>query len=111
MINHDLFTLARKIRNARKAANLSQLQLAKFLGVSDKTISAYESARAIPPLPTLAEIATFTKKPIVFFMGKRHQPEENLDSLEEKLTTIVQDIDSIKKEIEKIRKLKEDEKK
>jgi len=46
------------IRRSRKRLGLSQNDLAKKLGVSGKTISAYETGRAIPPFPTLEKLAS-----------------------------------------------------
>jgi len=54
------FELAKNIRKARVSGNLSQKQLAERLGITDKTISAYETGRATPPATTLFKIAEIT---------------------------------------------------
>jgi transcriptional regulator with XRE-family HTH domain len=67
-----VFLLAEKIKYARRNAGLSQQELGEILRLSDKTISAYESARAIPPLPTLAAIAKATKIDVNFFFESKN---------------------------------------
>jgi transcriptional regulator with XRE-family HTH domain len=59
----------KRIRQAREDAGLSQLQVGVALGVSDKTISGYESDRISPPVEKLLSLADLFKKPIGFFLG------------------------------------------
>ena len=63
------YVLFGNIKKARVTSGLSQKDLAKRLGVSDKTVSAYETGRAIPPTPTLAKIADIIHKPISELLG------------------------------------------
>jgi len=63
------YILFKNIKKARVASELSQKDLAKRLGVSDRTVSAYETGRAIPPTPTLAKIAEITKKTLSELLG------------------------------------------
>lgn len=48
--------VAREIRIARRRANLSQAELAARCGTSQATVSAYESGRKTPAIPTLARL-------------------------------------------------------
>lgn len=91
----DLFNLARDIQQARKSVGLSQKELAQKLSVSDKTISAYESSRAVPPVPTLKKIAEITRQPINIFF---HEDEKD------KFAIISQKLDTLLEEIRKIQK-------
>ena len=69
---NEVFVLGKIIGRARKLAKLSQKDLAEKLSVSDKTVSAYESSRAIPPVPTLKKIAEITNQPIdIFFQNDK----------------------------------------
>ena len=53
----SLSELAQRIRAARRNARLSQDELGKSIGLSDKSISAYEQGRSMPPLDKLKKIA------------------------------------------------------
>jgi len=57
MKKRENLQIGRKIREARISVNLSQEELARKIGVSNKTISAYEIGRAIPPLKVLVKIS------------------------------------------------------
>ena len=87
------YLLFRNIKAARVQAGLSQSQLANKLGISDKTISAYETGRAIPPTVTLFSIAKATSVSLLKLTGFEQKSPENaiskkLDSLAEKLFEI-----------------------
>jgi transcriptional regulator with XRE-family HTH domain len=88
-------SLAERIKIARVSVKLSQKQLADKLGLSEKTISAYEKERAIPPVPTLEKIANITDQPIQFFVdnGKR----DPLEEISSKLDIIIKELKTIEK--------------
>lgn len=65
----DVFSLSKNIKRARQHANLSQEDLALKLGISSKTVSAYETGRAIPPSPMLAKIGSITNTSISEIVG------------------------------------------
>lgn len=58
-----------RLKSARVDSRMSQLQVGVSLGVSDKTISGYESGRISPPVDKLLQLADLFKKPISFFLG------------------------------------------
>lgn len=62
-----LSQLAKRIRQAREGSHLSQSELAKNLGVSDKSISAYEQGRSTPSLEKLKKIASSTHRSLEYF--------------------------------------------
>lgn len=80
------------IRNARKNAHLSQADLAKSIGVSDKSVSAYEKGRSIPPFEKLKKIAQSTHLPITYFTEEKNDEAQIL----QKLTAIEQQLEEIK---------------
>lgn len=89
------YLLFRSIRIARTKAGLSQKGLADKLGVSDKTVSAYETGRAIPPTKVLAKIATITGVSLSELMGAKEKDGEGaiskkLDDLAEKIFEIAE---------------------
>ena len=83
-------SLGSKIKLARKAIQSTQSQLAQAVGVSDKSVSAYESGRISPPLEVLEKIANSTRHPMQYFVGD--SPDSNvlqkLNSIEELFTEI-----------------------
>lgn len=87
------YLLFRNIRLARAHAGFSQKSLAKKIGVSDKSISAYETGRAIPPTVVLFSIARVTGVSLLQLMGVEQKSSENtvakkLDNLAEKIFEI-----------------------
>ncbi len=57
-----------KIKSARREKRITQDDLAQAIGVSDKSISAYESDRISPPIKVLEKIAAETDQPVSFFL-------------------------------------------
>ncbi|MBI3443081.1 helix-turn-helix transcriptional regulator [Candidatus Woesebacteria bacterium] len=92
--------LASRIRQAREATSLSQASLARAIGVSDKSVSAYELGRAVPPLAKLKKIASQTNQPLVFFT------EDDVDEfvVAGKLAKVERQLADIKRIIRKTRK-------
>ena len=60
------------LRQARKRASLSQVDLAARAGVTQSVISAYESGRRQPAVPTFAALVDATGSELV--IGLRRQP-------------------------------------
>lgn len=53
----DKFTFGNNLYNLRTERKLTQKQLAKYLGVSDKSVSKWENGEAMPRIKTLQSIA------------------------------------------------------
>jgi transcriptional regulator with XRE-family HTH domain len=63
--------LGDKLREARVARGFRQADLAKLVGISPQSISAFESGR-IPPSPEyLQQIAYHTQRPLHIFTGQK----------------------------------------
>ena len=88
--------IARKIKRARVEAGLSQREIADTLKLSDRTISAYEKGRAMPPLDTLQGIGSLTHKPINYFLDEDIDEDENIE-LQMKLKRIELELLNIKR--------------
>ena len=85
--------LALRIREARRNAHLSQDDLGKYIGVSDKSVSAYEQGRSMPPITKLKKIAQWTNHPLSYFTQ-----EENSEALlASKLANIERELAEVKK--------------
>ena len=97
------YILFKNIKKARVTSGLSQKDLAKRLGVSDKTVSAYETGRAIPPTPTLAKIAELTGTSLSAIVGieennKDDKINERFNNLDKRLSNIEQALIKLIKE-------------
>jgi len=91
-----MLKIGQKIKAARKIKRITQEELAKAMGVSDKSISAYESNRANPPLNVIEKISKITNQPLNFFL------EETTEiSILSKLREIEFQFNEIKKLLEK----------
>lgn len=88
--------ISKKIRQARVEADLSQKELAGALKLSDRTISAYEQGRAMPPLDTLQDISNLTHKSINYFLDEDVETQADFD-LQVKIKKIEIELLQIKK--------------
>jgi len=95
--NKDLAALSQRIRTARIEAHLSQATLAHAIGVSDKSVSAYEQGRSQPPFEKLKKIAQCTKRPLGYFT----EEDTNESTIVAKLQIIEQELEEIKKLLRK----------
>jgi len=90
------FLLFKKIKEARLRAGFSQNELAGKLGVSNKTISAYELGRAIPPSTTIAKIATITSANLdSFFTDSQSRKEVTLEEIYRKISKVEEKIEKL----------------
>lgn len=58
-----------KLKSARLETGLSQRSLGLSIGLSDKTISSYESSRSYPNLEILKKISEVLNKPVGYFLS------------------------------------------
>jgi transcriptional regulator with XRE-family HTH domain len=89
----NLSELAKRISAARSNAHLSQHELGESIGVSDKSISAYEKGRSQPPLENLRKIAHATSHPLTYFTQEETEAGEiaaKLSSIERELAEVKQ---------------------
>jgi len=93
----ELTELAKRIRSARENAHLSQQELGKGIGVSDKSISAYEKGRSQPPLENLRKIADATHHPLTYFT-EEHTREIDIAT---KLQSIERELAEVKRLLKK----------
>lgn len=91
--------LGKRIKQAREEARMSQLQVGVSLGVTDKTVSGYESGRIAPPIDKLMSLADLFKKPITYFLGadpREYKVSSRLRAVEVALREIKKQITEIK---------------
>lgn len=89
----DTSILSKRIRQARINSHISQSELGKVIGVSDKSVSAYESGRAVPSFEKITQIAKATNHSMNYFTEKDAQTV----SLEQKLAAIEKELVEVKK--------------
>lgn len=87
-------SLGNKIKIARKSIGLSQQDLARYMKVTNKTISAYEVGRTSPPLTMLKKISLIVQKPLSYFDDKATVSKEELL---QKIKQIEQELNEVKK--------------
>ncbi len=92
-----------KIRSARIENKMSQLQVGVALGVSDKTISGYESGRIAAPIDKLIQIAELFRKPITYFLS--NDPKDY--KVSSRLKAIEQILKDLRKQLEEIKTIAE----
>jgi len=86
-----------RLKSARLQKGISQRGLGLALGLSDKTISSYESSRSFPNLELLFRISSILDKPVEFFItsSKEVLVKEELKKIEIKQDEISNDIKKI----------------
>ena len=58
-----------RLKSIRKAAGLTQIQLAKKTGLTQKIISSYETANSVPSLHSLIQLSREFSRPIDWLLG------------------------------------------
>ena len=91
--------LTQRLKSARINSRLSQIQLAQRIGVSDKTISGYESGRIEPPLSKLKLISKTLNVSINYLIGNDSAPH----NIAQRLNALDAHLKQISSEIKKIR--------
>jgi transcriptional regulator with XRE-family HTH domain len=96
----QLSDLAKRIRTARSNAHLSQHSLGTSIGLSDKSISAYEKGRSQPPLGKLKKIAQATNHPLSYFT---HETTDDIE-ITTKLLSIERELAEVKRLLKNAKK-------
>lgn len=93
----NISDFGKKLKSARVEKNISQRGLGLALGLSDKTISSYESSRSYPNLELLPKLSQILDKPVEFFVSNSKEIE-----LFDKFETILDKQKEISDELLKI---------
>lgn len=59
-----------KLKELRTAKNISQIELANYLHVSNTTVSNWESGKRIPDMETLIQIANYFDVSLDYLLGR-----------------------------------------
>lgn len=103
-----------RIKFLRERSNLTQLELAKFLNVSNSTLSQYENGQRVPSDEIKIKIAEFFNVTIDYLLGqeskknKGSSEEPPLSEAQQNLISAVSDLseEDIKKAIDYVELLK-----
>jgi len=68
-------TFPDKVRQIRKESGLTQVALAKGIGVSDRTIKRYEAGTVEPTLSALLTLADFFQISLDYLVGRSETRE------------------------------------
>lgn len=80
--------LGKRIKELRKEKGLTQERLAELIGIETCSLSAIESGRHFPSLPTIEKISNILKIDLKVFFDFQH-----LKSRAEKIEEIIKSID------------------
>jgi len=93
-----------KIKQLRTQRNISQIALAKRLGVSKSVISSYENSIHLPPYDILIQMAQIFGVSTDYLLGVPKNRSINVDGLTDRqieaLTMIVDELKSVTSETE-----------
>ncbi len=76
----DQYITGTAIRTLREQRNMTQLQLAEILGVSDKTVSKWETAKGYPDITLLEPIAEAFKVSVPELISGHQVKNENVSA-------------------------------
>lgn len=74
---------SKKLKEARLELGLSQRSLGLSIGLSDKTISSYESSRSYPNLEILKKMSEILKKSPDYFLSSENDKDFLLQKISE----------------------------
>lgn len=87
-MNEDI-TISKKIKMIRERYNISQERFGLKIGVSGKTVSAYETGRCIPPLKVLERITSaYDESFLQLRKDKREALKDRINGIKESLKEI-----------------------
>jgi len=93
----DALKLSHQIKNLREKLNLSQNRFGRKIGLSGKTISSYETGRAIPPVKVLNAISKAYNIGVLsgtYVSSGSSSVFDRVKDIQEKLDTLYEDLRS-----------------
>lgn len=93
----DLKEIGQIIRNARRAKNITQKQLAQLVNVSSVAVVAWEKGNSMPSGKALIDLSHHLN--IADKLFKRHNDE---DVEKNEMTKVVSEIEELKKKVQRL---------
>jgi transcriptional regulator with XRE-family HTH domain len=84
-------TFGERFKKLREEKGLSQIEIAKIIGIGNSTVSQYESGKRIPDHDTLDKIADFFHVTVDYLRGRSEVRTEVLTKDEERIYKIIGD--------------------
>lgn len=79
----EAFDMGERLKQLRKARNLSQAQVASYLDINRATISSYENNVAVPSVDILSKLAVLYRTTTDYILGLDNRTCIVLDGLTE----------------------------
>ena len=76
-MNNEIF--AKRFKELRVNANITQTEISKYLGVTKATVSYYESGKRMPSNAIIRKIANYFKVPVDYLLGMDYIMEDSND--------------------------------
>ena len=107
----DQYDIGLFIASKRREQNLTQVQLAEKLGISNRTVSKWETGKTMPDYSVIESLCQVLKISVSeLIAGKEKEPDTNISSNEEELALLSFKIEQLEKnkktQIEANKKLK-----
>lgn len=87
-----------KIKEARKAAALTQKHIAELLNVTTATYSRYENGLIQPDPITLLKISNILNVSVDYLLGREEKPSENLTEIDKEIIKTFGQLDEKQKQ-------------
>jgi len=94
-----------RLKEIRKAKNMSQAELAEAVGTSQSRIADYEAGKTFPTVPVIIRIAKFLNVSADYLLGLTDNPQPWNNDLPESVKKQLEDYKKWKKKQEKLLKL------
>lgn len=89
----------KNLKNYRNEKGITQIRLSIAAEVSQETISAYESGKAMPSAETLIKIADFLGVSVDFLLDRTDNPLMNINKdINSEMLNIYNQLDKVQKE-------------
>ena len=76
-MNNEIF--AKRFKELRVNANVTQTEVSNYLGITKATVSYYESGKRMPSNKLIKKIANYFKVPIDYLLGMDYIMEDSND--------------------------------
>lgn len=91
-----------RIRDLREDRDLKQSDVAKAIGIDQKTLSNYETGKTNPDSFAIIKLADFFNVSADYLIGRSSDSQAEVEDIDKRLDKIQSEIDKIRTEIRKL---------